>query len=218
MIKLIIFDLDGTLVNAYPAVVRSVNHALTQLGFPKRSPTEIKRSVGGGDRHLMAHFIGEEFADKAIRLYRPHHTKALAAPGGVRFLPGALKLLRDLKSRGYKIAIASNRPTKFTLIILDVLGARSLFDTVLCADKAVHPKPYPDMLWAVIKNLKVTKSQTIYVGDMTIDIETGQRAGIKTVAVATGSSSMKELKDLKPWRILGRISLLKTLINTQEIS
>ena len=65
MIKLVIFDLDGTLVNAYPAVSRSVNYTLGALGFAPRSDAEIKRSVGSGDRRLMAHFVGEKLADRA---------------------------------------------------------------------------------------------------------------------------------------------------------
>ena len=103
----------------------------------------------------MVHFVGEKLADKAMAIYRPHHTKALKVKGAVRFLPGALGILKFLKSKGYKLAIASNRPTKFTRIILKVLGVLELFDVVLCADRADKPKPYPDMLWAIAKRLKV---------------------------------------------------------------
>ena len=93
MIKLVIFDLDGTLVNAYPAVSQSVNYTLKALGFAPRSHAEIKRSVGGGDRKLMVHFVGEKLADQAIAIYRPHHTKALKVKGAVKLLPGALGTL-----------------------------------------------------------------------------------------------------------------------------
>jgi len=212
MIKLVIFDLDGTLVNAYPAVSQSVNHTLKVLGFAGRSHAEIKRSVGGGDRKLMAHFVGEELADKAISIYRPHHTKILAQKGAVRFLPGALGLLKFLKAKGYRIAIASNRPTRFTRIILKVLGVSELFDVVLCADMAEKPKPYPHMLWAIAKRLGFKRSEVLYVGDMTIDVNCARRAGVRMVAVATGSSSKKELKGLKPWRIIDKINQLKEMI------
>ena len=81
MIKLVIFDLDGTLVNAYPAVSQSVNYTLNLLGFPSRSHAKIKRRVGGGDRKLMVQFVGEKLADQAMEIYRPHHVKALAKKG-----------------------------------------------------------------------------------------------------------------------------------------
>jgi len=212
MIKLVIFDLDGTLVNAYPAVSRSVNHTLKVLGFPPRSHDEIKRKVGGGDRKLMVQFVGEELADKAMTIYRPHHARTLQLKGTVKFLPGALGILKFLKGNGYKLAIASNRPTKFTRIILKVLGVSPFFDMVLCADKADKPKPYPDMLWAIAKRLRIDIKEVLYVGDMTIDVNCARRAGIRVVAVATGSSSKKELKELKPWAIIGKMNQLKEII------
>ncbi len=213
MIKLIIFDLDGTLVNAYPAVSQSVNDTLKQLGFPRRTHADIKRSVGWGDRHLMAHFVGEDLADKAMRLYRPHHAWTLASPGSVKFLAGTKTLLPFLRREGYRLAIASNRPTRFTRIILKVLGIRHYFDMVLCADRAQRPKPYPDMLFDILKRLKVPKSQALYVGDMTIDVTTGQRAGIKTIAVTTGSSTRAELKRLKPAYLIAKINQVKIILN-----
>jgi phosphoglycolate phosphatase len=212
MIKLLIFDLDGTLVNAYPAVSQSVNYTLNKMGFASRSHAEIKRSVGGGDRKLMAHFVGEELADPAIAIYRPHHTKALKLKGAVRLLPGALGTLKFLKGNGYKLAVASNRPTKFTRIILKVLGVLKYFNVVLCADRARRPKPYPDMLWAIAKTLKVHKQEILYVGDMTIDVNCGHKAGVRVVAVTTGSSLKKELKDLKPWRIMDKMVELKQIM------
>jgi len=212
MIKLVIFDLDGTLVNAYAAVAESVNHTLKTLGFKARSHREIRESVGGGDHKLMVHFVGEELAPKALLLYRPHHARALQGKGMVKLLPGTLETLKFLKARGIKIAIASNRPTRFTRIILRVLKITPFFDMVLCQDKAPKPKPYPDMLWAIGKRLKVEKAETMYVGDMDIDIDCGRRARIRTVAVATGSCSKKALKALKPWALIDKINRLKSIL------
>jgi phosphoglycolate phosphatase-like HAD superfamily hydrolase len=127
-------------------------------------------------------------------------------------LPGARGILKFLKGKGHKLAIASNRPTKFTLIILKVLGILQLFDVVLCADKAGKPKPYPDILWAIARRLCIEKPEILYVGDMTIDVECAHRAGVRMVAVATGSSSIKELKELKPWRIIGKMDQLKKIM------
>jgi HAD superfamily hydrolase (TIGR01549 family) len=185
---------------------------LNALGLAPRSHQEIKRSVGGGDRKLMAHFVGEKLADKAIKIYRPHHTRALAVNGAVKLLPGALGVLKYLKGQGYKLAIASNRPTKFTRIILKALDILKYFNMVLCADRAKNPKPYPDMLWEISRGLKLEKSEVLYVGDMTIDVECARRAGVRMVAVSTGSSSKKELKDLKPWGFIDKMVKLKTTI------
>lgn len=216
MICALIFDLDGTLVNAYPAVSQSVNYTLKALGFKPRSHAEIKRAVGWGDRHLLAQFVGEEFADRAIAIYRPHHAKALLKTGGVRFLSGAQALLKNLRAHGFKLAIASNRPTKFTLLILEKLQVREVFDVVLCADRAPRPKPHPDILLQILRQLHLPKAQALYVGDMTIDVKTGRRAAVRTVAVATGSSTKAELKVLKPYRIISKINELKTILKGEK--
>jgi phosphoglycolate phosphatase len=212
MIKLVIFDLDGTLVNAYPAVSQSVNYTLQALGLAPRSDFEIKRSVGKGDRALMVHFAGEKLASKAIVIYRSHHIRDLQAKGGVKLLPGALSTLKFLKSKGYKLAIASNRPTKYTRIILRILGALELFDVVLCADRVGKSKPHPAIIRAIAKRLGMDKPEILYVGDMTIDVNCGRRAGVRMVAVATGSNSKKELKELKPWQIIDKIAQLKAIL------
>ncbi len=210
MKRLIVFDLDGTLVNAYPAIIRSVNFTLKKLGLPPQRPLVIKRAVGMGDRHLMAHFVGESLADKAISFYRGHHLKALHK--GVHFLPGAKNLLLWCKSQGFHLGIVTNRPTVFTKEILKGLEAQSYFAKVLCADKSPQPKPAPDMLLKICKDLKIPRNQTIYVGDMVIDVNCGANAGIRTIAVATGSNSKNELKQASPYKIINSLKQIKQMI------
>ena len=212
MIKVVIFDLDGTLVNAYRAVYLSVNHVLKVLNFPQQSYVDIKAAVGLGDKQLLAHYVGDENKTKAIKLYRAHHEGALVAKGGVIFLPQVKTLLAHLKKQGYILVIATNRPEKFTHIILKKLSMTHYFDMVLCADKTKMPKPNPGMLLKVIKHYKVFKSQVLFVGDMDIDVNTGKKAGINTVAVATGSTSLSKLKILHPYRIINRIGQLNNII------
>ena len=90
--KAVIFDLDGTLVNAYPAVERSMNYALAKAGFPRVSAHIIKRSVGWGDKHLIEGFVGKKRAPRVLATYRRHHKGSLQT--GVTFLPGALQILK----------------------------------------------------------------------------------------------------------------------------
>lgn len=209
-IKAVIFDLDGTLVNAYRAVERSMNYALVSSGFPKVSAYTIKRSVGWGDRHLIEGFVGREHAPRVLKIYRAHHQGSLRA--GVKFLPGAERLLKDLDRQGYLLAIASNRPTKFTRIILKVLDIEHHFDHVLCADKIERPKPHPDILRLILEKYKLRTQEALYVGDMTIDVQTGNSARVRTVAVLTGSSTREEISALKPFKIIKRISQVRKLL------
>jgi phosphoglycolate phosphatase len=214
MKRLIIFDLDGTLINAYPAVTQSVNHTLTQLGFPKKTAYQIKRAVGWGDRQLMAQFVGEDLADKALSIYRQHHLKSLRK--GTRFLAGTRHILKWCKAQGMGLAIATNRPNMFTQIILEGLKIHHYFDQVLCADQLKHGKPHPMILRQICRQYGARKEQVFFVGDMTIDIRCGHNAGIKTIAVATGSNTKKELKELRPYKIIERINQLKQCIGKEN--
>lgn len=203
-IDLVIFDLDGTLVDAYGAIAGSFNFAMRRLGLPKQSKRIIRRAVGWGDRNLLKPFVGEKNTDKALALYRRHHAVALRRK--TKFRPGAERLLACLKKSGYKLALASNRPTRFSNIILNHLKIRKYFDYVLCGDKLKKPKPNADILLKILKRLSIKKGRAIYVGDMTVDILTGKRAGVKTIAILGGSSSKKEISALKSYRVIKNIS------------
>lgn len=209
-LKLVIFDLDGTLVDAYKAVANSLNYALRQVNREPAEDAVIKRAVGWGDRHLIGTFVPQGDVDKALSIYRRHHARALKE--GTVFLPGAKLLIGDLKAAGYDLAVASNRPSRFTQIILKHLNARDRFDCVVCGDNVKHPKPAPDMLEAILKKFALTPSEALYVGDMAIDVETGNRAGVKTVAVVTGSSTREEVARQNPYKIIDHIAELTVIV------
>jgi 2-phosphoglycolate phosphatase len=209
-VRLVIFDLDGTLVDAYKAVAESINYMLQQIGCPPADEEKIKRSVGWGMRPLIVTFAGEEKADEAVSIYRQHHARALKS--GTAFLPGAQELLYRLKKKRYKLAIASNRPARFTHIILKHLKVAALFDHVLCGDEISDPKPSPVMLQQILRKFALSPEEALYVGDMTIDVQTGHAAGVRTVTVITGSSDREEIARLKPLKIMEHISEVEEIL------
>jgi phosphoglycolate phosphatase len=194
--RLVIFDLDGTLINAYPAIIRSFNHTMRSLGYPPQDARTICRAVGGGDTALLKPFLQQRDLAQAQAVYRRHHARALLRWSYL--FPGVKDLLKRLRSRGLLLAVASNRPSRFALILLRHLGIAQSFDYILCGDQVARNKPNQLMLRMIMRRLKVTPAETVYVGDMTIDIKTGTRAGVQTVAVATGSSTRAELARAKP--------------------
>lgn len=203
-VKLVIFDLDGTLIDAYGAIVNSFNYTMRRLSFPSQSALAIKKAVGWGDENLLKPFIPGSVLKKALSIYRAHHKTALLEDS--KLMPHAQRLLSRLKKHGVKLAVASNRPTKFSLILLRHLKIKKYFDYCLCADKLKFGKPHPEILNKIIKIMGVKKSQAFYVGDMAIDAEAGRRAGIKTIVVLGGSSSELEIKREKPFRVLRGLS------------
>ncbi|MFA6349313.1 MAG: HAD family hydrolase [Candidatus Omnitrophota bacterium] len=209
-IKLVIFDLDGTLVDAYKAIVKSVNFSLAALGYPTKRALDIKRSVGWGEAGLFEPQVAKRDLKKIINIYRRNHAKSLLKYS--RALPGTMKVLKYLKKNKYKLAIASNRPTKYCRIILKHLDLERYFNVVLCADKLKHIKPHPQILFRIMKRFRCTPFQTVYVGDMVIDVQAGKRAGVRTIIVPTGSSSKKDIIKEKPWKIIrSQVDLLNML-------
>jgi len=87
-----------------------------------------------------------------------------------------------------------------------------MFDCVLCGDKVAHPKPAADILEQILKKFSLTPDEVLYVGDMTVDVETGNNAGIRTIAVVTGSSTKEELASLKPFKIIDRVSRVAQIV------
>lgn len=212
---LIIFDVDGTLVNSYPAIIASVHYTLQKTGLPLLRADRIRRAVGWGDRQLIAAFVGRKGIDKALALYRQHHKRSLREK--IAFMPYARRLLTYLKKRGYIIAIASNRPRRFLSILLRRLRIEQLFDYVLCKDQIGFGKPHPSILNKIVKHLRVPKKNVLYVGDMVIDVETGKRAGVRTCAVATGSNTFRELRRARPDFLYRDLSSLFTLLESTPL-
>jgi len=201
MIKLIIFDIDGTIVDAYGAIYKSIKYALRKSGY-RRMPTYLKakRSIGYGDKNFVATFVKAQDLDKATALYRKHHERSLLT--GARVMPCAKGILSKLHGKGYKLAVCSNRPRKFSMILLKKLGLTKYFDMIECADNKKELKPSPFLINRIIRRMKVKKGEALYVGDMDLDIKAGRNAGVRTVAVVGGSSSRAELEKAGPFRIV----------------
>jgi len=214
-IQLVVFDLDGTLVDAYEAVASSLNRALNKLNLPSVDDESIKRNVGWGERSLLGAFVSQENLDAALLIYREEHRKALSV--STKFMPGALELLSALKEKKYKLAIATNRPGWSTTIILKYLKIDHFFDYVLSADDIKAPKPSGEILLRVMEKLLTSAEDTLYVGDMTIDIETGNNAGVRTISVVTGSSTEQEIRDLKPFKIILNIVEVLDILEQKDI-
>lgn len=209
-IEMVIFDLDGTLVDAYKAVAKSLNRALKDRGYPAVPNNVIKKKVGWGEKILVRNFVDQKDIVPTLNVYHRYHQEDLKR--GVKFLPGALRLIKTLYAQDFQLAVASNRPTFFTEIILKILNVRSYFRFVICGDKVKHPKPAGDILRAILKKASLKSGQVLYVGDMSIDVETGHRAGIKTVAVLTGSCTRKEIMPFRPFKMVDRISEVATIL------
>ncbi|MBU2540410.1 MAG: HAD family hydrolase [Candidatus Omnitrophica bacterium] len=210
-IKLVIFDLDGTLIDAYEAIESSFNFTMKKLGLPTKSKSVIKRAVGWGDKKLLSPFVPKKALNSALRIYRAHHRESL--PKKSRLFSGVRKLLGRLSSR-YHLAVASNRPTRFSKIILKALNINKYFSFLLCGDRLKRGKPHPEILRKILRYFRMQHDEAIYVGDMAIDVQTANSAKIKSIIVTTGSSSLYEIKREAPYQIISNIKQLEKLLIT----
>mgnify|MGYP001597714180 FL=1 len=195
------------MADAYEAISASVNFTLQKLGHKKAAYLKIRKAVGWGDRRLLAAFLPEKDIDRALLIYRRHHRVSLKKCS--RILPYSKGVLDYLRGNKIKAAIASNRPTEFTNILLNSLGIKGCFDYVLCADKLVEGKPNPEILLKIMRELKIDPRETLYVGDMVIDVETGRNAGVRVAAVLGGSSTLAEIKKARPFKIIKSLASLR---------
>jgi 2-phosphoglycolate phosphatase len=196
----VLFDFDGTLADSYAAIACSVNHVRSERGMPALSIDEVKRHVGRGPEYLLTHTAPNGRLADDLACYRAHHPSVMLPL--TRLLPGARLLLAALHRRGKKIGLCSNKPRPFSQQLLQHLEVSAYFDVVLGPEDVPLPKPAPDMLLRAIQRLGLPSDHVLYVGDMTVDIQTARSAGVRVWAVATGSEERRALEDAKPDRLL----------------
>ncbi len=205
----LVFDLDGTLVDSYPAIASSVNAARTAFGLEPMPEPEVRRRVGHGLERLMAELVGPERAAEGVRIFREHYARVYA--DGTRARPGALATLRELRRRRYRLSVASNKPARFGELVLAHLGMLEHLDAVQGPDLAGTTKPEPTMIRLCLEAMAVGPGEAAYVGDMTLDVESAAEAGLPVMLVTGGSTPEAELRSTGH-RVLGSLRDLLVIL------
>jgi 2-phosphoglycolate phosphatase len=208
--RAVLFDLDGTLVDAYPAITASVNHVRALRSLPPLPEAEVRKHVGRGPAYLLEHAVGRGPTSENVAAYKAHHPSVMLA--GTRLLPGAGEALHALHSRGLLLGICSNKPVAFTRALAAHFGVAQCLDLLLGPEDVARPKPAPDMLLTALTRLGVGKDEVLYVGDMTVDIATARAAGVRVWVVATGSDTPEALDRARPDRRLRDLRELSQLL------
>jgi phosphoglycolate phosphatase len=203
MIKAVIFDLDGTLVDAYQTIADTMNYVLKELGLPQQDCETVRRRVGRGIRVLVSSFVPQGQVERAVDLYMKKHEEILLDK--TTLMPGAKDTLESLKAKGIRMGLVSNKDGRFVRRITKHLGIDDFFEGVICSDEAGKMKPDPACLNILMAKFGVTPDQTLYVGDSTIDILTGKNAGVRVIAIPTGSDTKSDLIASGPHRIINKL-------------
>jgi phosphoglycolate phosphatase len=185
-IKLIIFDLDGTLINSIEDIANALNYAFGPFGVNDLTTTEVTSMVGEGPLKLIQDVLAERslLADKELLVKRfLNYYESHPADKTVLY-PGRREMLEALKDM--RMAIVTNKTEQLSREILKKFRLDKYFDMVVAVDTISDRKPSPAPVVHVLSALNVTPEETIIVGDSAIDIQTGRASFVKTVAVTHG--------------------------------
>lgn len=216
MIKAVIFDLDGTLLNTLEDLANACNYALQVCGFKTHDTYEYVKFVGNGRYKLIKRIVpkeyknNEEIINKVLKLfdkYYGEHMVDMTKP-----YDGIYEMLEELNRRDIKLAVVSNKPHEF---VEDVVKKyfKDTFE-ITYGQRVNHTtKPDPKTVFEVMESLKVDKSECIYVGDSDVDIYTARNAKVKSVGVAWGFRGTRELREAGADYIIETPTKLISLIN-----
>ena len=193
-IKLIIFDLDGTLVNSIADITNALNYAIEPYGFEQLTVERTTSLVGEGVTRLIEKLVGQQTADlkevvlKRFLEYYSEHLTDFTVP-----YPGVRETLEMLGN--YRKAVISNKREDLSKRLLENLGLSRYFGIIWGSDSVPEKKPSPVPVREMLKKISCRADEAVIVGDSNYDIEAGRAAGVRTVAVSYGYRHISLLKD-----------------------
>lgn len=215
--QLVIFDLDGTLLNTVADLAMATNYALSAFGYPTHSEESIKGFVGNGVSKLLERALPEEKrTEENISLIRQHfteyydkHNADLSTP-----YPGIPEMLSQMQQAGVKLAVASNKYQSATEKLVANYFPNIDFVCVLGQRPNIPVKPSPEIVHEIMRKTNVRKADTLYVGDSDVDMQTAQNAEIDAIGVSWGFRPRKELEAYKPLAIIDKATDLEDYFPT----
>ena len=210
--ELIIFDLDGTLVDSGMDITNALNYAITPYGFKPLTVEDTIKMVGEGLTRLIEKILGDNnvsIKDAVLDRFIKYYSEHLA--DFTRPYPGVIKTLEMLGR--YKKAVISNKRESLSKKLMEQLGLMKFFDVVLGSDSAAEKKPSPAPVKKVLEILGIEPQRAIIVGDSDFDIQAGKGAGLITVAVTYGFRDRESLTSAD--FLIDNIAQLLTLIEKQ---
>ena len=215
MKRLVVYDLDGTLVDTLEDLAAATGHALHTLGAPPVPLADVRRAVGRGVHDLIRQCLGTDDAqqiDEGVAIFRAYYAHHFIDRS--RLYPGAQALLDHF--RGRHQAVITNKPDPFSRQILEALGVAGYFIEIIAGGSRYPHKPDPSSLHALMRQAGAGPQETLLVGDSPIDVETGRRAGVATVMMTHGLSGEAELRAAGPDALVDGFAELLALARRQK--
>lgn len=211
----LVFDLDGTLVDTAPDLMRAANYALEKAGLRPISPQVLRPAMSHGARRMIEnglHAQGSAFdaalIDRLTQDLLVFYTHNIAVES--RLYDGVADTLTALKAKGASLAVCTNKMERLSRLLLGALGIDTLFDCICGRDTFPVCKPHPDHLLNTISACGGTPERSILIGDSEIDIATAHAAGVPVIAVSYGYSDVP-LASFAPSCVIDRFDALPAM-------
>lgn len=195
--KLLIFDMDGTILNTLEDLADATNYALRENGLPSRSIEEVRCFVGNGIGKLIERAVpegtGEDMIARVFHTFHAYYKEHCADK--TKPYEGIRELISGLRKEGYKTAVVSNK-AHYAVLQLCEDYFNGLFDMAVGDQEGMGRKPEPDMVDAVLKKLGVSKEEAVYIGDSEVDYATAANAHMDLIMVEWGFRTREVLEKL----------------------
>jgi phosphoglycolate phosphatase len=215
MTKLIVFDLDGTLINSLEDLADSANWMLMQHGFPTHPVDAYRYFVGDGMRKLIERILPpEERNEKQIERCKAEFIAyyTIHMEDKTVVYPGMIKLLKGLKDRGLKIAVATNKVHIAVAPLMEKYFPGIHFDSMIGQREGIPVKPHPQIMYDILNETGCQPSEALHVGDTATDMQLAHSAGFTPVGVLWGYRPLEELQEAGARFIISRPEELLGLV------
>lgn len=215
MYNTVIFDLDGTLLNTIEDLAEAVNYIQRKYGWEVHTVDKVRQHVGNGIRNLVKRSVPNGFDnpqfEEAFLAYKEYYQEHCQVKTNA--YPGIMELLEQLHSKGYKMAIVSNKAHS-AVVELNKIYFKDYIDVAIGEneDAGIKKKPAPDMVNLALEKLNSKKSEAIYVGDSEVDKATADNSYMDCVLCQWGFRDLELLESLEPKAIISKpMELMKIL-------
>jgi phosphoglycolate phosphatase len=210
--RIVVFDLDGTLVDTAPDLINTLNYVLDREGLPPVPLASARNMIGAGARKLIERGLEIEGRnvsgsdlDRMMRVFIDYYAEHIADES--RPFDGLEAALDDLEGRGYRLAVCTNKLEWLSKLLIDRLGMTGRFAAICGADTFGVAKPDPAILHQTIARAGGVSAAAVMIGDSGTDIGVARRAGIPVIGVSFGYTDVP-IADLKPDRLIGHMNEL----------
>jgi HAD superfamily hydrolase (TIGR01509 family) len=211
-VELIIYDLDGVLIDSTEAIVEAFEHTLNEIGV-EYEEDRLMPLMGHGLIHILEEVLPEEHRGKEWELRERYiHYFQSSDTRLTRLLPDVEETLMSLK-KSYMQSVATNKTSSEAKRILEHLGVYDVFDLIVGFLDVPNAKPAPDMILYTLERLGVEKKHAVFVDDTAFGLKAGVEAGVNTVGITTGMHTRKQLMEVHPDHVVDSMHELKRLLS-----